>query len=194
MITINLLAPGKRRRVAGPKAPVSILPVLVVVGVAVLLFVVGAGLYSKVSRLQHQLVDLNTEVQKLRPIADQVHQLEGEQRALGQRLGVLQQLLGTQLPAYEALEAMRGVIPKDVWLVGMTTSGTKGVVFEGYTFSYKSVARFMVDLADSEKFRNVDLTSTQRDRVQDRDVVKFQITGELSIQRSPVSSKVGEGQ
>lgn len=194
MITINLLTPGKRRRAAGPKAPTSILPVLVIVGVALLLVFYGASLYSTAGRLQRQLADLNTEVQKLRPVADQVHQLEAEQRALGQHLGVLQQLLNNQLPAYEALEAMRAVIPRDVWLIGMTTSGTRGVVFEGFTFSYKSVARFMVDLADSEKFRNVDLTSTQKDHVLDRDVIKFQITGDLSIQRPPVSSKVGDGQ
>jgi Tfp pilus assembly protein PilN len=62
------------------------------------------------------------------------------------------------------------------------------VTLEGYTFSYPSVARFMVELEGSGSVRHVDLAMSQRDTVAEREVVKFRITGDLVVTR-PVTSQ-----
>ncbi|TMI78411.1 MAG: PilN domain-containing protein [Bacillati bacterium ANGP1] len=53
------------------------------------------------------------------------------------------------------------------------------MTLEGYTFSYPSVARFMVALGESGSIRNIDLATSQRETVADSDVLKFRITGDL---------------
>ena len=177
MITINLLAPGRRRPV-GP-APGTMLAFLATAAVVGLLIMVTIFLGTKAGSLHRQLNDVNKKMEALRPIAQEVERLEQTLRRLQDRQTVLQALLSRQLPATDSLRALRTVIPQDVWLIDLATSGARGVVFDGYTFTFKSVARFMVALKDSDRFRNIDLTSTQKEKIGERDVVKFQVTGEL---------------
>ncbi len=135
---------------------------------------------NRVSSLHGQLTNVNKQLDTLRPVAQEVQRLDSLVRSLEDRQGRLKTLLAMQLPASSSLEAIKAVIPSDVWLVNVTTQGGgHNVLFDGYTFTYKSVARFMLALRDTDRFRNVDLTSTSKDRVGEREVVKFQITGEL---------------
>jgi Tfp pilus assembly protein PilN len=195
MITINLLAPGKRRP-AGP-TPGTVAAIGGVVALVVILAAFSLYLGSRVSSLHGQLASVNKQLDTLRPVALEVQRLDTLVRNLEDRQTRLKMLLATQLPATSSLEAIKAVIPSDVWLVNVTTQGGgHNVLFDGYTFTYKSVARFMVALRDTDRFRNVDLSSTSKDRVGERDVVKFQITGELitgpakaqtTVPRDPVS-------
>jgi len=178
MITINLLAPGKRR-------PVGLTPgTIAVIGAvaAVILVFVVASVYlsSRAASLRRQTNDVSREIERLRPIAQEVNRLEQLLKNLEVRQAALKDLLGKQLPAAESLEAIKTVIPSDVWLINVSTQAGHNVLFDGYTFTYKSVARFMIALRDSDRFRNIDLTSTQKDKVGEREVVKFQVTGELT--------------
>ncbi|HYM91562.1 MAG TPA: PilN domain-containing protein, partial [bacterium] len=134
---------------------------------------------DRASSVRAQLIGVQKKLDALGPIDAQVKQLEQTVAVLQARQAALKQLLTNQLPASESLEAIKTVIPRDVWLVNVSTQGGHNVLFDGSTFSYKSVARFMVALRDSERFRNIDLTSTQKDRVGQREVVKFSVTGEL---------------
>ena len=179
MITINLLAPGKRRA-AGP-TPGMLMAVGSIALIVLVFAVVGVVLSTRVASLHRQLNDVNRQIDAVRPIALQVQRLEATLQSLEVRQDALKKLLGTQLPASESLQAIKSVIPTDVWLINVTTQqGGRSVQFDGYTFTYRSVARFMIALKDSDRFRNVDLTATQKDRVGEREVVKFQVTGELT--------------
>lgn len=178
MININLLAPG-RRRPAGPSRETLIAAVSV--GAIVLVLIVASVVLSnRAASLHRQLADVNRQLAALRPVALQVQALERTLSSLETRQAELKRLLGRQLPASQSLQAIKSVIPTDVWLVTMSTQAGHNVVFDGFTFTYKSVARFMVALRDSARFQNVDLASTAKDRVGEREVVKFQITGELA--------------
>jgi Tfp pilus assembly protein PilN len=190
MITINLLAPSRRARPA--LRPVTVLAVAVPVALLATLAVWTVALQERVAREQRELAETAQKAAELRPLVQQVQALDRAAGQMRQRQAILQQLLGTQLPATASLEAVRAIIPRDAWLVNVTTLGTRRVTFDGYTFSYRSVAQFMVDLGDSARFQNVDLTSTQKDKIGDREVVKFQVTGDLVPER-PVAASVGGG-
>jgi Tfp pilus assembly protein PilN len=191
MITINLLAPARRRR-PGP-APGTLVAVggsaVVVAG----LIVASVFLVGRVAQLHRDLDTTTRQIAALRPVAQQVEELNRTADRLRQRQAILQQLLTVQLPLSEALEAVRAVIPRDVWLTAVTTSGKTRVTFDGYTFSYRSVAQFMVELKDSQRFHNVDLASTQKDAIDEKDVVRFQIIGDLDTGH-PVTSRMRSAQ
>ena len=178
MININLLAPG-RRRAAGPSR--EMLVGAGSIGALVLLLLIATVVLSnRAASLHRELADVNRQLTALRPVALQVQALNQALSALETRQGELKKLLGKQLPASQSLQAIKTVIPSDVWLVTVSTQGGHSVLFDGYTFSYKSVAHFMVALRGSDRFQNVDLSSTTKDHVGDREVVKFSITGELT--------------
>lgn len=178
MININLLAPG-RRRPTGPSRE-TLIAAVSFGAVILVLIVISVILSSRVASLHRQLADTNRQVAAVRPIAMQVDAMERTLALLEARQNQLKQLLAKQLPASQSLQAIKAVIPGDVWLVTMSTQGGHNVLFDGFTFTYKSVARFMVALRDSARFQNIDLTSTAKDRLGEREVVKFQVTGELA--------------
>ncbi len=178
MININLLAPG-RRRAAGPTRDVYIGGGSIA-AIVLVLIVFSVVMSNRLAWLRREQAEVDRQLAALRPVALQVQALDQKLASLETRQGQLQRLLARQLPASQSLQAIKTVIPSDVWLVTVSTQAGHNVLFDGYTFTYKSVARFMVALRDSERFQNVDLTSTTKDRVGEREVVKFQITGELA--------------
>jgi Tfp pilus assembly protein PilN len=151
-----------------------------IAAIVLVLIVASVLLSNRAASLRRQLADVDRQLAALRPVALQVQALDQTLSSLETRQVELKRLLAKQLPASQSLQAIKTVIPTDVWLTNVSTqAGGHNVLFDGYTFTYKSVARFMVALRDSARFQNVDLSSTTRDRVGEREVVKFQITGEL---------------
>jgi len=179
MITINLLAPSRRRL---PERNVLGLAAAVVAGALIIfLAIYSVALGNHTRQLRAQYDEVSTQVETLAPVARQVDQLDATARTMRARQAVLQQLLATQVPVSEALETIRGMVPHDVWLVDVqTSSGSRDLVVDGYTFSYKTVARFMQNLSSSPQLQNIDLRSTQRDTIGSHTVIKFQISGDIS--------------
>ena len=184
MFTINLLAsPGPRR----PTDVRRLTARAAVIAIAIVALAVwGAVLIAHVNHLRRDLAKATQEAAQLRPIAQQVQELKRTAERVRTRRGLLQQLLATQMPASQFLEAVRAVVPHDVWLTSVT-AGTSDVTLEGYTFSYPSVARFMVALGESGNIRNIDLATSQRETVADSEVLKFRITGDLIVLPSVTS-------
>jgi Tfp pilus assembly protein PilN len=178
MITINLLAPGKRR--ATRVAPGAIFPVLGFGVLIVVLVLFSIYLSDQAASVRAQINAVNKQLEALGPITQEVQRLEQTIATLKARQTQLNQLLAMQLPASVSLEAIKTVIPRDVWLTNVATQEGRNIVFDGYTFSYKSVARFMVALRESGRFQNIDLTSTQKDHIGLREVVRFSVTGDLT--------------
>jgi Tfp pilus assembly protein PilN len=165
--------------------------VLTGVAVAVSVVLVGLAVWSfllitHVNQLRRDVATTTEEVARLRPISRHVQELSQDAERMRLRRTLLQQVLIPQMQASQILETIRSLIPHDVWLTSVTVGSD--VTLEGYTFSYPSVARFMVELGDSGSVRHVDLAMSQRDTVAEREVVKFRITGDLVVTR-PVTSQ-----
>ncbi len=188
MITINLLASERRRGAAitaGGNVP-WLVAAVVLVGI---LAAWSAVLIHRTAQLQASIADVVRQETALRPVAQQVQQLQQTATYLQGRQAVLTQLLSTQMPAAESLQTIQSVIPSDVWLTTMATTNANQVTFDGYAFSYPEVARFMVQLGGSNAFQDVDLTSGDKDMIGDRDVVRFEVTG--TLQARPVTTERG---
>ncbi|HLJ61969.1 MAG TPA: PilN domain-containing protein [bacterium] len=189
MITINLLASERRR--AGPAPAGGKLWIGATVAVVGILLVWSFLLIHRSGQLQAQINDVAHQTDALRPVALQVQQLSQEAAALQGEEAVVRQLLAFEMPAAESLQTIQAVIPSNVWLTSMATSGANLATFDGYAFSYPEVARFMVQLGASGSFENVDLSSTNADSIGDRNVVRFEVVGTLSAH--PVTSQAQQG-
>lgn len=183
MHTINLLAPARpSRRIKAPLLTVGTAAVSVVlVGLAVWSFL----LITHVNQLRRDVALAAQEATRIRPIARQVQALSQDAEQMRGRRALLQQVLAPQMRASQLLEAIRSLVPSDVWLTSLTAGSD--VTLDGYTFSYPSIARFMVELGDSGSVRHVDLSLSQTETVAGREVVKFRITGDLVV--TPATSQ-----
>jgi Tfp pilus assembly protein PilN len=178
MLEINLLAPVRRRRRLN--APLLITSAVTVsMALVTGLSVWSYDLLARVNRLHHELITASKEVTPLRGSARRVEELSHTAERMRLRQAFLQQLQTPQVPASEVLETIRSVIPRDVQLTSLTV-GTSDVTLEGFAFSYPLIARFMTGLEHSGSLRRIALSMSQSGLVADRDVVKFQITGDLT--------------
>jgi Tfp pilus assembly protein PilN len=186
MRTINLLAPARLGRRARP-------PLLTVGAAAVSVVLVGFVIWSSlliahVNHLRRDVAAAAQEAAQLRSLTRDVQKLSQDAERLRLRRALLLQVLTPQLRASQILETTRSLVPHDVWLT--TLAAGSDATFEGYTFSYPSIARFMVELEDSGSLRHVDLSMSQSEIVVEREVVKFRITGDLAG-TPPVTSQKG---
>ena len=185
MHTINLLARARLRRRA--KRPLLRVGAAAVSVVLVGLVIWSSLLITHVNQVRRDVAIAAEKAAQLRPIARHVQELSQDAERLRLRRALLLQVLVPQVRASQILETNRSIVPQDVWLTTLTAGSD--ATFEGYTFSYPSIARFMVELEDSGSVRHVDLSMSQSEIVVEREVVKFRITGDLVGAAHPVTSQ-----
>lgn len=184
MLTVNLLAPPRVRHPSGPLLTAGVAAVsIVLVGLAIWSYI----LTGHVNQLRGDLARATHEAAQLRHAAGHVQELKRNAERVRGRRDLLQQLVTAQMPASQILETIESVIPSDAWLTSVTV-GMSEVTFEGYTFSYPSVARFMVELDESGSVRHANLAISQMETILAREVLKFRITGDLVV-TSPLTSQ-----
>jgi len=185
-IRINLLAPERKVR-----RPPNVLAIgLVVLAVLVVVLAVWTvSLQSRVAALRGQVAEVQADVDRLRPQAAEVERMRARLAALERREKLLQELFAQQIPAAEAVNELAAVIPQDSWITEFAVQGGRTVQVSGITTaSNVSLARFMVNLEDSTFFRNVDLSVSERQRIGDREVVRFSLTAELEGRPAPAAT------
>ncbi len=177
-IRINLLAPERRRARRAPSVlaiGLALLALLVVV-----LAVWTAQLQGRVSALRGEVAAVQADVERLRPQAAEVERMRAQLAAVERRETLLRQLFAGQIPAAEAINELAALIPRDSWITEFAVQGGRTVQLAGITTASNiSLAAFMVNLERSTFFRNVDLSVSERQRVGNREVVRFNLTAEL---------------
>ncbi|GBD30449.1 hypothetical protein HRbin32_01554 [bacterium HR32] len=185
-IRINLLAP--ERRVRRPPNVLAIgLVVLLILAIGLAAWTVS--LQNKVAGLRAEVAAAQADVERLRPQAAEVERMRARLAAVERREKLLQELFAGQIPASEAVNELAAVIPQDSWITEFAVQGGRTVQVSGVTTaSNVSLAAFMVNLENSTYFRNVDLSVSERQRIGEREVVRFNLTAELEGRPAPATT------
>jgi type IV pilus assembly protein PilN len=176
-IRINLLAPERRRR--------RITPVVVGVGglaaLVLILVVTAVVMQVRVASNRTHLARLQTEVEQLRPEAQEVERMRRVLEGLRRRESLVRQFFASQIPAAEAILDLSLAIPQDSWITLFAIQGGRAVQIEGVTArDNESIALFMVNLERTPHFENVDLQVSELQRIGTQDVLRFTLTGALA--------------
>ncbi|MDR5709944.1 MAG: PilN domain-containing protein [Armatimonadota bacterium] len=189
-IRINLLAPERRRRRVTPlMVGAGALAVLVLV-----LVVVALLMQVRVSSSRARLAQLNAEIERLRPEAQEVERMRRVVEGLRRREALIRQFFASQIPAAEAILDLSLAIPQDSWITLFAVQGGRAVQIEGVTArDNESIALFLVNLEQTPHFENMDLQVSELQRIGTQDVLRFTLTGALSGGPQP-TPQAGETQ
>lgn len=164
--TPNFLPPSIRDQSASAEKRRTL---LVTSALAAGILMVFAGLAAqKASALRARLVELRTlraghalQVRRLSAMERQVSLLQADgEGARG-------------LPAF--LKTLVEVLPQDVALEGITYDRERGAVIQGMTFSFSKAVAAVNALEKGKRFSKVEMKSSNAARLNERDVVSFQI-------------------
>lgn len=187
MIRINLLP--REERSSGPSIALpnfgSMVPFAVLGGVILMVAVTGVLERAKVAALSRDVSEIQEEVRAIQPQVDRVRKLTAQREDLERRLDVIKQLDQGRFLSVRIMDNLSRQVPRYLWLTDLQQQGTASVTIKGITFSNLIVADLMMRLERSELFANVDLTQTNKGKIDDRDVMEFTITAGLTPDEAP---------
>jgi type IV pilus assembly protein PilN len=194
MIRINLLPFREWRQRARLRRQLGLVGALA--GMALL----GVGLMwwqerRAIGELEAEKAQLAAEIQRLKPIVDEVNEFEKRDQHLRARLDVIGQLRRNQRGPVRVLDELSRTLPEQAWLEGIEESGGVYRVV-GYALTTFAVADFLRNLQRVGEFAGVDLIATERATLANRELNKFSIqfqraggptrpTSPATVQRRP---------
>jgi type IV pilus assembly protein PilN len=183
MIRINLLPVRELEQQALVRQQLSIFGAIIG---AVLLTV---GLIWMIDRrasaqLEADKAGWQAELERLKPIVDEVTTLERREKMLNTRIETIQRLRSNQRGPVQVLDELSRNLPEQAWMELIDESAGVYKV-TGYALTNFAVADLLRNLQRSREFTGVDLVSSEQAVIASRQVKKFII----QFQRVSASAK-----
>jgi Tfp pilus assembly protein PilN len=192
MIRINLLPKEERARSA-PKITLpkigSMVPLIGIGAVLAIVAVIAVLENAKVAALGRDVTELREEVRAIQPQVDRVRRLTTQREELERRLEIIRQLDQGRFLCVRVMDDVSRQTPQYLWLTDLRQAGAHTITITGITFSNLIVADFMTRLDRSSMFANIGLVQTKKGEIEERDVMEFAITADLTPDEVPSDFK-----
>jgi type IV pilus assembly protein PilN len=137
-----------------------------------------------IAQLDEQKAGLRAELERLKPIVDEVNALERREKMLHTHINTIQRLRSNQRGPVRVLDELSRNLPEQTWLE--TIDESAGVYkVAGYALTNFAVADLLRNLQRSREFTGVDLVSSEQTVIATREIKKFII----QFQRATGSAK-----
>lgn len=183
MIRINLLPrEGKAQRKTAMTFKVGDLVVPVVMLAAAGLVIAGTVVSQRVriAALDKSIAEVEAQSRALAPQIERVQRLARERAELDLRLGIISRLERGRTQSVRLMDELARCIPDHLWLTGARQDGESSLSLEGVTYSNLVVSDLMSRLERSPMFAGVELGVAERGAIGDRDVVRFNVTCQVT--------------
>ena len=175
MIRINLLPFRAARKKENIRRQVSIF-LLSMVFMLIVLFYYNFSLGRQIGKLDTRIKDTKTELAKYNKINKEIAQIKKKLSNLKKKLAVMEKLEADRFAPTQLLDLMtQVVVPKRMWFTSMNAKGNN-VRINGIAMDNKTVADFMIRLENSGLFKDVDLKTLKRQKVQKSNFKSFKIS------------------
>jgi Tfp pilus assembly protein PilN len=125
-----------------------------------------------IARLGTEQEALQANLERLKPIVDEVNTLERREKLLNARIETIQRLRSKQRGPVHVLDALSRNLPEQAWLE--TIDESAGVYkVAGYALTNFAVADLLRNLQRSKEFSGVDLISSEQVVSAGREIKKF---------------------
>ena len=124
------------------------------------------------AQLEAEQAALRANLERLKPIVDEVNTLERREKLLNARMETIQRLRSNQRGPVHVLDALSQNLPEQAWLE--TIDESAGVYkVAGYALTNFAVADLLRNLQRSKEFIGVDLISSEQVVIAGREIKKF---------------------
>jgi type IV pilus assembly protein PilN len=125
-----------------------------------------------IARIEAEKAGLEVELERLKPIVDEVNTLERREKLLNTRIDTIQRLRSNQRGPVRVLDELSRNLPEQVWLETIDEGGGVYKV-AGYALTNFAVADLLRNLQRSREFTAVDLVSSEQTVIATREIKKF---------------------
>jgi type IV pilus assembly protein PilN len=171
MIRINLLPVRELKKQALLRQQ------LYIFGAVIGVVLIGAGTVwmidiRAIAQVEAEKAGLQAELERLKPIVDEVNALDRREKMLNTRIETIQRLRSNQRGPVRVLDELSRNLPEQAWLEAIDeNAGVYKVA--GYALTNFAVADLLRNLQGSKEFISVDLISSEQAVIATREVKKF---------------------
>ena len=184
MIRVNILPreeKAQRQRSFSFKAGELVLPVVLVVGVALVIAATALSQRMNAASLDSSIAEVDAQSRALAPQIERVNRLAQERAELDLRLGVIAKLQQGRTQSVRLMDELAKCMPDHLWLTSaIQADNSSALNLEGVTYSNLVVSDFMSRLERSAMFAGVELEVAERGNVNEHAVVKFRLTCQVT--------------
>lgn len=159
---------------------------------ALIMVVTFAGLNWKIGQEEVVLEEIKAEQQKINLEITKYKIYEERQAELQRRQGIFNTAMANEINWDKFLNEISMVIPSNVWLVSMNLNG-ESIAYQGYTFDFPSVAKWLIRLDEIKPLSNIWLGSASKTDLEGHEVIQFGSTSHLTVTQTAESVSSGEG-
>jgi type IV pilus assembly protein PilN len=125
-----------------------------------------------IAQVEAEKAGLQAELERLKPIVDEVNALDRREKMLNTRIETIQRLRSNQRGPVRVLDELSRNLPEQAWLEAIDeNAGVYKVA--GYALTNFAVADLLRNLQGSKEFISVDLISSEQAVIAAREVKKF---------------------
>ncbi len=181
MVRINLLPVRVSKKKEAGKQQLLLFAVLLLAGL-VGNWLWAGGRRAELASLEAKLARTKADIAQLDKIIGEVRDIKDAQKALRDKLDVLDKLKAGRSGPVRMLDELASITPKRLWLRKLDERG--GIVnFEGTAVTIDDVSAFMGALKQARYFGNVELRKTQARSDKGFKLVDFTISASVRYQQ-----------
>jgi len=173
MIRINLLPTGRKKAAIMPPTFIYGLIAVVIVIIAIIAFTFH--LNKQISAKQQNIYTKEQKLKQIEAALQDVKNLERDNEEYRKKTMIIEQLKKDQIVPLRLLDEVSELLPKGVWLVGMTDKG-RIVSIDGYAFSNTDLVAYVQNLKGSRYLADVMLVESRQVELGEFSVYKFKLT------------------
>lgn len=188
MANINLISARRAERVRLTRVARGLL--LGTIGAGGITVAAGAFMATQIFFAQNRVAELNQELEKLRPVIQEIDQAKAERIALQPKLITLADAQKSTKRWFGIMDGLKRAIPEQTWLtnVSVEKSGEhqQAVKINGVTANQSRVGETMSRLnLQPDFYKRVDLRFTQTTTSEDQVNVEFELAAQLNLPEPP---------
>lgn len=191
MPLINLI--HEQRQAARTNERKERIAVAGLIGSAVLSAGAWGAIWFQGENAKNEVAELQAQVDKQKPIQQAIQASEMQFNALSPRLATLQDAALSTQRWGRVMGHLSHHVPQGVWLTQMKCSQAAitdpvSIEWQGLAPSQELASEFILRVQASEDLENVQLKATSGDQIQDHQMIRFELKGDLVGTAKPVAA------
>jgi len=183
VISVNLLPKEERseeRQIITVPRKQFLLPLAAALALIVPLSALHFVRVAKIQGLKSDIQVAEQESRRLKPQIEKINQLMQKREELNLRLNLVSELNRQRTLPVQLLDELSMQVPEHLWMTKLTQAGAGAVTLEGMTFSNLLVADLMSRLERTDLYTGIDLTLTERKKINEEKVIAFTVTAQVA--------------
>ena len=154
-------------------------PVVAIIVFVFCIFLLFAYMNDSRQTLQNALASTKAEIEKEKPLLDNIKELDGKIAIITQKRNALKSIQVSKKRWVILFENISAILPPNMWLTALQQTSAYEMELRGTTYDFSEVAEYMVKLEKQVSIASVTLVTITNTKVEGEDAYTFTMKAKI---------------